>query len=73
MGLLRSLWQLSTLVVAGPVAVVGLLNLFEGQVVTGALFIGLALAFAGVSEYAFARATGGTLGRLRDLTGRSDP
>jgi Ethanolamine utilization protein EutJ (predicted chaperonin) len=72
MGLLRSLWQLSTLVVAGPVAVVGFLNLLDGQVAIGGLFIGLALAFAGVSEYAYARATGGTLGRLRDLRGRFD-
>lgn len=72
MGLLRSLWQLSTIVVAGPVAVVGLLNLIEGRYPTGVLFIGIAIAFAGVSEYAYARVTGGTLGRIRDLTGGSD-
>jgi hypothetical protein len=71
MGLLRSLWQLSTVVVAGPVAVVGMLNLIQGRYVVGTLFVGLALAFAGVSEYAYAKFTGGTLGRLRSLTGGS--
>ncbi len=71
MGLLRSLWQLTTVVVAGPVAFVGLLALLDGRYPEGALFVGLAVAFALVSEYAYVRLTGGTLGRLRQLSPRS--
>ncbi|NIQ59793.1 MAG: hypothetical protein GWN85_41965 [Gemmatimonadetes bacterium] len=67
MGLLRSLWTLTTVVVAGPAAGLGLLTVLEGNYAAGALFIGLAVAFAGVSEYAYIRLTGGTVGRLRGL------
>lgn len=68
MGLLRSIWQLSTVVVAGPPAFLGLLAILEGRYPEGALFVGLAVAFAVVSEFAFVRLTGGTvlgLDRLR--------
>lgn len=67
MGLIRSLWGVTTVVVAGPVAGLGLLALFEGNYAEGALFIGLAVAFAAVSEYAYLRVTGGTVGRLKRL------
>lgn len=76
MGLLRSLWQLTTLVVAGPVAFIGLLALLDGRHPEGALFVGLAVAFALVSEYAYVRVTGDTVGRLRRLApgaGQDDP
>lgn len=68
MGLLRSLWQLTTVVVAGPVAFIGLLALLDGRYPEGALFVGVAVAFALVSEYAYVRLTGGTIGRLRRLS-----
>ena len=67
MGLLRTLWQLTTVVVAGPAAVVGLLAVADGRYPTGALFVGLAVAFAVISEYAYVRVTGRTVGRLRGL------
>lgn len=68
MGLLRSLWQLTTVVVAGPVAFVGLLALLDGRYPEGALFVGVAVAFALLSEYAYVRLTGDTIGRLRRLS-----
>lgn len=61
MGLLRSLWQLTTVVVAGPPAFLGVLALLEGRYPEGVLFVGLAVAFAIVSEFAFVRLTGGTV------------
>lgn len=67
MGLLRSVWQLTTLVIAGPATVVGLLALLDGRYPEGALFIGLAVTFAAISEYAYVRLTGRTVGRLRRL------
>jgi hypothetical protein len=67
MGLVRSLWQLTTVVVAGPAAFIGLLALLDGNYPEGALFIGLAVAFAVVSEYAYLRVTGRTIGRLKRL------
>lgn len=67
MGLVRSLWQLTTVVVAGPAAIVGLLALLDGNYPEAALFIGLAVAFAVVSELAYLRLTGRTVGRLRAL------
>ena len=67
MGILRSLWTLTTVIVAGPPAGLGLLALLDGNYAEGALFIGLAVAFATVSEYAYLRVTGGTVGRLKRL------
>lgn len=67
MGLVRSVWQVTTLAVAGPAAIVGVLNLVDGRYPEGALFLGLAVAFAVVSEYAYVRLTGRTVGRLRGL------
>lgn len=60
MGLIRSLWQLTTVIVAGPAALVGLRTLQAGDVTVGAMFVGLALAFAVLSEVAYVRVTGGT-------------
>lgn len=67
MGLVHSVWQLTTVVVVGPAIVVGALAILDGRSQTGLLFIGLALAFALVSEYAYVRLTGRTVGRLRRL------
>lgn len=73
MGLLRSLWQLTTIVVAGPLALVGVLTLAEGRYGAGAFFVGLAVSFALLSEVMYLRATGGTVDRLRRLIpGRGD-
>lgn len=73
MGLVRSLWWVTTVIVAGPVAGLGVLALLEGNYPEGALFIGLAVAFAIVSEYAYLRVTGGTIGQLKRLVpGRGD-
>ncbi|MDZ7700654.1 MAG: hypothetical protein U5J98_00525 [Halobacteriales archaeon] len=72
MGLVRSLWQLTTVVVAGPAVGVGLLAAADGNYPEAALFIGLAVAFAVVSEVAYLRVTGGTVGRLRGLLSRGD-
>ena len=60
MGLIRSLWQLTTVVVAGPAAIVGVRTLLAGDHAVGALFVGLALAFAVLSELAYVRVVGGT-------------
>ena len=67
MGLLRSVWTLTTVVVAGPAAGLGVLTMLDGDYAAGALFIGLAVAFAVISEYAYLRVTGGTVGRLKGL------
>lgn len=67
MGLVRSVWQVTTLAVAGPAALVGVLNLIDGRYPEGALFIGLAVAFAVVSEYAYLRLTGRAVGNLKGL------
>lgn len=67
MGLVRSLWLVSTLVVVGPTTMVGVLNLLDGQYSVGALFIGLAVAFVVISELAYLRFTDRTVGRLKRL------
>ncbi len=67
MGLVRSIWQVTTLAVAGPAALVGVLNLLDGRYPEGALFVGLAVVFAVVSEYAYLRLTGQTVGRVKAL------
>lgn len=73
MGLVRSLWGVTTVIVAGPAAGLGLLALLDGNYPEGVLFIGLAVGFAVVSEYAYLRVTGGTIGQLRRLVpGRGD-
>lgn len=69
MGLVRSLWLVSTLVVVGPTTMVGVLNLLDGRYSVGALFIGLAVAFVVISELAYLRFTDRTVGRLRRLVG----
>lgn len=73
MGLLRSLWQLTTVVVAGPAGFVGVLALLKGDYAVGALFLAMAVAFAVLSELAYVRLTRRTLGLLGWLRpGRRD-
>lgn len=67
MGLLRTIWQLSTVVVAGPATIVGLLALLDGRYPQAAMFLGLAAVVTVVSEYAYVRVAGGTVGRLARL------
>lgn len=67
MGIIRSLQLLATLVVAGPIAVVGVLNLVEGNYAHGAFFLAAALGLVGVSEYVYVRLTDRTIGRVKRL------
>jgi len=67
MGILRSLQLVSTMVIAGPVALVGLLNALEGAYLQGAMFLGLAVGLVVVSEYVYVRLTDRTVGRLKRL------
>jgi hypothetical protein len=66
-GILRSLQFVATLVVAGPVAMVGVLNLIEGRHAQGAFFLAAALGLLVVSEFVYVRVTAGTVGRVRRL------
>lgn len=67
MGLVRSLWLVTTVMVAGPATLVGLLHIADGQFPEGILFIGLALVFVVVSEYAYRHFVDRTVGRLKRL------
>ena len=67
MGIVRSLQFVATLVVAGPIAMVGLFNLLEGQYAQGAFFLVAALGLLAVSEYVYVRLTDRTVGRVKRL------
>ena len=69
LGIVRTLQLAGTLVVAGPVGLVGVFNLIEGRLVLGVLFLAAALGLVGVSEYMYLRLTDQTVGRLRRLKG----
>ena len=69
MGVIRSLQFVATLVVAGPIAMVGVFNLLEAQYAQGAFFLVAALGLLAVSEYVYVRLTDKTVGRVRRLTG----
>ena len=64
MGIVRSLWLLTTLVVAVPVALVGVSTILDGQLLLGAVFFGMAVGFVAVSEYIYARVTDRIVGQL---------
>jgi hypothetical protein len=68
-GVIRSLQFLATLVVAGPVAMVGVFNLLEAQYLLGGFFLAAALGLVAVSEYVYVRLTDRTIGRVRRLRG----
>lgn len=66
-GIIRSLQLVATLIVAGPVGLVGVFNLLEGEYALGAFFLGAAIALVVVSEFVYVRLTDRTVGRLRRL------
>lgn len=76
LGIIRTLQLIATLVVVGPVGLVGLFNLLEGEYALGAFFLAAAIGIVIVSEYVYTRLTNRTVGRLRRLKnvrgGRSD-
>ena len=67
MGIVRSLQLLTTLVIAVPVALVGVSTILDGRFPLGAVFFGMAAGFVAVSEYVYTRLTDRTVGRLRRL------
>ena len=69
MGIIRSLQFVATLVVAGPIAMVGVFNLLEAQYLLGTFFLGTSLGLVAVSEYVYVRLTDRTVGRVRRLKG----
>lgn len=75
LGIVRSLQLVSTLVVAGPVALVGVLNVLDGRYGYGVFFLVVAVGLVVVSEYLYVQLTDRTVGRVRRLTnirGRND-
>lgn len=66
-GIIRMIQFAATLVVAGPVALVGVFNVLEGRYALGIFFLAAALGLVGVSEYIYVRLTDRTVGRLRRL------
>lgn len=66
-GIVRSLQLVGTLVVAGPIAMVGVFNLLDGLYVHGVFFLVAAGGLVAVSEYVYVRLTDRTVGRVRRL------
>jgi hypothetical protein len=66
-GIIRTLQLAATLVVAGPVGLVGLSSLLEGRFLFGGLFLAAAIGLVLLSEYVYVRLTDRTVGRLRRL------
>lgn len=67
LGIVRTLQLAGTLVVAGPVGLIGVFSLLEGRYAHGVFFLTAALGLVGVSEYVYLRVTDRTIGRLRGL------
>jgi len=67
LGIVRTLQLAGTLVVAGPVALIGVFSLLEGRYGYGIFFLAAAIALVGVSEYVYVRLTDRTVGRLKRL------
>ena len=67
MGIVRSLWLLTTLVIAVPVALVGVSTILDGRFLLGTVFLGMAVGLVAVSEYVYMRLTDRTVGRLERL------
>ena len=65
MGIVRSLQLLTTLVIAVPVALVGISTVLDGRFPLGAVFFGMAVGFVAVSEYIYARLTDRIVGQLK--------
>ena len=67
MGIIRTLQLISTLVIAGPVALVGVFSLLDGRYSHGVFFITAALGLVIVSEYIYVRLADRTVGRVKRL------
>jgi uncharacterized membrane protein len=67
LGIVRSVQLAATLVVALPVAVVGVLTVLDGRYATGAFFVAMAAGLVVISEYIYTRLTDRTMGRLERL------
>lgn len=67
MGIIRTLQLVATLVVAGPVALVGVFSLLDGRYLHGIFFISASLGLVIVSEYIYLRLTDRTIGRVKRL------
>ncbi len=67
LGIVRTLQLAATLVVVGPVGLVGLFNLLGGEYALGAFFLAAAVGLVFVSEYVYLRLTDRTVGRVRRL------
>ena len=66
-GIIRTIQLAATLVVAGPVGLVGVFNVLEGEYALGAFFLAAAIGLVVVSEYIYLRVTDRTIGRVRRL------
>lgn len=66
-GVVRWIQFVATLVVVGPVAMVGVVTLLEGDPM-GFAFVALAVVLLAFSEYLYLRFYRGTVGRLGRLT-----
>lgn len=66
-GIIRTLQLAATLVVAGPVGIVGVSSLLKGRLLFGALFLAAAVGLVLLSEFVYVRLTDRTVGRLRRL------
>ncbi len=66
-GIIRMLQLAATLVVAGPVGLVGIFYLLDAEYALGAFFLSAAVGIVVLSEYVYVRLTDRTIGRLRRL------
>ncbi len=66
-GIVRTLQLVGTLVVAGPVGLIGVFSLLDGRYGYGIFFLAAAIGLVVVSEYVYVRLTDRTVGRLKRL------
>lgn len=66
-GIIRSLQLVGTLVIAGPVGMVGIFSLLDGEYGIAAFFLTAAVGLVLVSEFVYVRLTDRTVGRIRRL------
>jgi hypothetical protein len=66
-GIVRTVQLAATLVIAGPIGMVGLFSLLETQYTRGVFFLGAAVGLVVVSEYVYVRLTDRTVGRVKRL------
>lgn len=75
MGIVRTLQFVGTLIVAGPVGLIGVFLAIEGRYQQAAVFLGVAVGFVIVSEYMYLRFVDKTFGRLKrvkNIRGRNE-